>query len=129
MTVADDPRRKLRTQRLSATRQLLDAAAACVDPDERRTRLREVAAINADDALAIVSALYRHQQPDAIDEPALLALALDAYTDAVLALDPQRSTDVLSEVAPLLRKTVMRFNRDLISHHRAPGIGERSALR
>ena len=129
MPVVDSSRRQLRSQRLDATRKLLDAAAACADPEKRRATLREVAALNADDALTIVSALYHHQQPDAIEESALLSLALDAYVDAVLALDPRSSRDVLAQVAPTLRDAVARFNRDLVRRRAAPGIGGRSTLR
>lgn len=130
MAVANDPPHDLsRAERIVATRLLLDSAASSSDADVRRTSLAEVAALNADDALKIVSVLYRHQQPEAIEEPALLVLALDAYTDAVLALDPQGSPDVITQVTPTLLDTVTRFSRDLIHRHEAPGIGERSGLR
>lgn len=129
MTVVDNPRSALRTERLSATRKLLEDAAICTDLDERQAILHEVAALNADDALAVASALYRRQRPEATDEPALLAVALDTYMDAVLAIDPRSCVDVLAQVAPALSHAVTRFNRDLVRRHVAPGIGERSTLR
>ncbi|WP_157417332.1 hypothetical protein [Nocardioides sp. Iso805N] len=116
-------------ERLDATRSLLDLAAATLDPDLRRTVLGEVAALNAEDALAIVTALHRHQHPQAADDPALLTFALEAYVDAVLALDPCPELDVLPRVMPALREAVIQFNRDLVARHDAPGVGGRSGLR
>jgi hypothetical protein len=123
----DEP--ETHAERLAATRDLLDAAAGAVDAAQRRVALEEVAALNADDALAIAITLSRQQQLDETDEPALLAYALEAYVDAVLTLDPTPDIDVLPQVLPALRDAVVRFNRSLIACHAAPGIGERSGLR
>lgn len=116
-------------ERLAETRALLDVAAGANDAEQRRTALREVAALNADDALAIVVALSHQLPAGEPEEPALLAFALEAYVDAVLTLDPGSDLDVLPQVLPALRDAVVRFNRSLVACHTAPGIGERSGLR
>lgn len=116
-------------QRLDATRGLLHLAAGTPDPELRRRVLSQVAALNAEDALAIATALHRHQHPQATDDPALVAFALEAYVDAVLALDPRPDLDVLPQIMPALREAVVHFNRDLVDRHDAPGVGGRSGLR
>ncbi|WGL51036.1 hypothetical protein P5P86_13800 [Nocardioides sp. BP30] len=130
MAVAAPPYRDLtHAQRLDASRGLLDVASATLDPALRRVVLREVAALNAEDALAVVKVLYRRQRSTPIDEPGLLAVALEVYVDAVLALDPSLDGDVLPRVLPALRAAVTRFNRALVARHNAPGVGGRSGLR
>lgn len=135
MAIVDHPHPSpSHAERLAETRRLLDLAAASADASDRRTALREVAALNADDALAVVGALYRQQHGEEAEsqrstEQAVLVFALEAYVDAVLALDPSSDADVLPQVLPALRDAVVRFNRSLVACHPAPGIGERSGLR
>lgn len=121
------------SERLAETRRLLNAAATTQDPDQRRSALTEVAALHADDALALVRTLYRRRQPDSADqqesESALLAYALEAYVDAVLALDPTTEGDVLPQVLPAVRDAVVRFSRQQVTADAGPGVGVRSRLR
>jgi hypothetical protein len=108
------------SERLAETRRLLDAAAACSDPRERRRALLEVAALNADDVLAVVSAWYRRLDADAADEPMVMAHALDAYMNTILDLEPRPGLDVLTEVLPTLRAAVIGYARDTVGSAAGP---------
>lgn len=107
-------------ERLAATRGLLDVVARSTDPRSRHRVLREVAALNAEDAMEVVASL-RHPATD--DEPALRTCALEAYVDAVLALEPGDQSDLLPQVLPSVRDAVVRFCRDHPVASAAPGVG------
>jgi hypothetical protein len=101
-----------RGQRLAATRDLLRAAARCEDPKRRRGILLEVAALNADEALAVAAALCRRFRPTGMDERKVLSRALDSYLSAVLDTEPAAEPDLLVRVAPVLRAAVVRLTRE-----------------
>lgn len=98
-------------QRLLRTREILAAAASSSDQHRRRILLLEAAALNAEAALSIVSSLSRRYAHGPAEEEKLMAWGSRAYLRAVLAVDAAQATDLLSEVLPALRETVVAFGR------------------
>lgn len=91
------------------TRALIAAADACSDPAERTTLLLQVAALNADLALAITSALCQRHRNVTTDDPVLREQVQEAYLHAVVHLP--RGADLMSAILPALRATVAAYSR------------------
>lgn len=100
-----------RAERSSKTRELLAAAAASADPEQRRVLLGKAAELNHCVVDAVVASMARRYSYTEVDLRALAECARKAYTHAVLTLDPTPDLDLLTRVVPAVRDAIQHCVR------------------